>query len=100
SLLIPYSQINTPAQAGIEYPTQHFNENGDGGMTWRMNIEFLGNTAANNSFRRAFDTWVCETGINWEIGALTTSNVTAFDGTNIIRFDSNLPAGTLGTCVS
>uniref|UniRef100_UPI0040492400 T9SS type A sorting domain-containing protein n=2 Tax=Gelidibacter sp. TaxID=2018083 RepID=UPI0040492400 len=100
SLQIPYSHINVITASNDSYPTQHFNQNGDGGMTWRPNIAFLSNTAANDSFARAFDTWVCETGINWEIGTLTTTNVTAFDGINIIRFDSNLPAGTLGTCAS
>lgn len=99
-LQIPYSHINVITASNDSYPTQHFNQNGEGGMTWRPNIGFLSNTAANNSFTRAFETWVCETGINWEIGALTTTNVTAFDNINIIRFDSNLPAGTLGTCAS
>lgn len=100
AIQIPYSQINTPPQAGVAYPTQHIDQNGNGGMTWRMNIGFQGNTAANDSFRRAFDTWVCETGINWDIANFTTTNATALDGINIIRFDTNMPAGTLGTCAT
>jgi hypothetical protein len=63
-----------------------------------MHTEFNANTAANASFLRAFDSWVCTTGINWEIGAVTAVDIIADDDLNVIRFDNGaeLPNGVLG----
>jgi PKD repeat protein len=48
------------------------------------------------------DTWTCTTGINWTIGATTTTDVIANDNINVIRMDngSELPPGVLGRCTS
>ncbi|MBR9913654.1 MAG: T9SS type A sorting domain-containing protein [Algicola sp.] len=101
TLTVFYSQIN-PSSGTVDFPSQHFDTNGNGGYTWQMNTEFNGNAAANASFLRAFDTWVCTTGINWEIGSVTPIDVIAADGVNIIRFDNGteLPQGVLGRCTS
>ncbi|OUS01492.1 hypothetical protein A9Q86_06855 [Flavobacteriales bacterium 33_180_T64] len=101
TLTVFYSQIN-PSNGTTDFPSQHFDTNGNGGYTWQMNTDFDANTAANASFLRAFDTWVCTTGINWEIGAVTTLDIIASDGVNIIRFDdgAELPEGVLGRCTS
>ena len=101
NLVVPFAEINVESDAAgtLEaYQTQHIDENGSGGYTWQMHIDFNNNTAANQSFTRAFETWVCETGINWEIGSFTAVDVAANDGVNIIRFDngSELPGGVLG----
>ncbi|MGJ8591607.1 MAG: T9SS type A sorting domain-containing protein [Aquaticitalea sp.] len=98
SIQIPYSEINVTSN-DISYPTQHVDDNGDGGYLWSMSVTFFLNTQANQSFTRAFDTWRCETGINWDIApTFSTVNTIALDNTNIIRFDSGseLPNGTLG----
>jgi Secretion system C-terminal sorting domain/Matrixin/IPT/TIG domain len=98
-LTIPYSILNVET-GGNAYISQHYDENGSGGYTWQMFTGFDTNTTANESFIRAFETWVCETGVNWEIGIPIGINTNSSDGTNIITFDSvssQLPVGVLGT---
>lgn len=98
NLTVIFSEINLTSD-NIAYQTQHIDDNGNGGYNWSMNINFYLNTAANQSFTRALDTWRCETGINWDINAtFTTVNVAAADNINIIRFDvgNELPDGVLG----
>ena len=97
--------MNSDAVDGINvvaYTTQHVDDNGSNGYTWQMFTDFAANTDASDSFMRAFDSWVCETGINWIIGANTTTDVIAGDGINIIRFDNGaeLPDGVLGRCTT
>ncbi|WP_299272004.1 T9SS type A sorting domain-containing protein [uncultured Psychroserpens sp.] len=101
TLTVFYSQIN-PSNGTNAFSSQHFDTNGNGGYTWQMFTDFDANASAKASFLRAFDTWVCTTGINWEIGAVTTTDVIASDGINIIRFDNGteLPQGVLGRCTS
>ena len=107
TLNIDYAQINVVSDAvsagtDVAYNTQHINDNISGGYTWRMFTDFDANTAANESFVRAMDTWRCTTDIYWTIGGVTTTDVNANDGINIIRFDNGaeLPSGVLGLCVS
>lgn len=101
NLTIFYSQIN-PSNGTTDFTSQHFDVNGSGGYTWQMQTDFDANAAANASFVRAFDSWVCTTGINWEIGAVTSVDVIADDDINVIRFDNGaeLPDGVLGRCTS
>lgn len=101
TLTVFYSQIN-PGNTTNAFTSQHFDVDGNGGYTWQMETGFDANAAANASFVRAFDTWVCTTGINWEIGAVTTVDEIAADNINIIRFDigTELPEGVLGRCTS
>jgi hypothetical protein len=96
-ITVNYAELNV-VTGGFAYPTQHIDENGNGGATWRMQIDFDSNASAKASFLRAFDTWVCETGINWENGAITFTDNATLDGINIVRFDngSELPPGVLG----
>lgn len=106
SFIIDYAELNViSSSTGIEtaYQTQHINENGSGGYTWQMNMDFDANTAANESFMRAFNTWICESNINWTIGGTTFINKSASDNINVISFDTEadpLGAGTLGVCTS
>lgn len=100
-LTIDYAQLNVTSDfTGVPtaYQTQHVDENFIGGMTWQMNNNFNNNVPARESFIRSFDTWVCETGINWVLGSSTAIDVVAFDNINIVRFDvgAELPAGVLG----
>ena len=97
-LTIPYAIINFET-GGNAYISQHYDENGSGGYTWKMFTGFDSNTPANESFVRALDPWVCGTGVNFEIGTPIGINTNSSDGTNIITFDSvssQLPVGALG----
>lgn len=101
TLTVSYAESNaTNSTSGVPYQTDHVNRNTAGGLTWRMYTGFNSNTVAKESFIRALNTWRCATHINWVIGATTTINTIAGDGTNVIRFDSGseLSAGVLGTC--
>lgn len=110
-LTVSYSEINVVsslatagANAGLDvaYPTQHVNDNTAGGYTWQMFTDFDTNAQAKASFLRAFEIWRCESGINWVIGAATSTNVIANDGVNVIRFDDGNELGDniLGRCTS
>ncbi|MEM9680464.1 MAG: matrixin family metalloprotease, partial [Bacteroidota bacterium] len=107
TLTVTYAHINVESDAlsagtFVAYETQHVDDNAAGGYTWQMFTDFDANTAANASFLRALDTWRCETGINWTVGAVTATDVAASDGINIVRFDNTteLPSGVLGRCTS
>lgn len=106
TLVIDYGEINayysntlTPQQV---FNTRHVGLNGMNGITWQMYTGFDANTAAKNSFLRAFQTWRCNTNINWVIGLPVSTNTIAADGVDVIRFDigSELPVGVLGRCTS
>ncbi len=116
SLTITYSESNVYYDADDEtstggdngalplyaYRTQHINDDAAGGYTWRMFTDFDANVNAKAAFLRAFETWRCETGINWVVGATTTVDVASQDDVNVIRFDNGdeLEADVLGQCTS
>ncbi|MEO5642282.1 MAG: PKD domain-containing protein [Bacteroidia bacterium] len=105
SLTVSYSHLNVdfdPGSGVIAYQTDHINDNGTGGYTWRMNTAFDAATTERASFMRAFDSWRCATGVNWSIGATTSINDAVSDGTNVICNDNTAPlsAGILGVCYS
>ena len=99
NLTIKYAEVNVASDfgTGIEtaYQTQHINSNFSGGMTWQMNFSFSNNIPARESFLRALEPWVCETGINWTIGPATGPNMSDRDNVNTITFGT-LSNGTLG----
>lgn len=100
-LTVDYAHLNVQS-GGIAHQTDHVNDNSAGGYTWQMNTAFDANASARASFMRAFDTWRCNTGVNWTIGATVSTNVATSDGTNIICFDNSDPLdpGVLGVCIS
>lgn len=122
NLTVSYAEINVLYDAGSgieEFQVQHIGDNGSGGYTWEMYTDFFNDTehpGAKEAFERAFNNWVCETGINWEVSnAATTTDVIGVadledpfdgeldaDGENVIRFDngSELDVDILGTCYS
>ncbi|MFV9549764.1 T9SS type A sorting domain-containing protein [Algibacter sp. PT7-4] len=127
SITITYAQQNveTDVGAGLQaFQTQHYGDNTDspasgfeGGYTWEMQTDFHADTehpGARAAFERAFESWRCETKVNWEISTnATTVDVIGLDeapadgeleadGVNVIRFDNGaeLPAGVLGRCTS
>ncbi|WP_282136889.1 T9SS type A sorting domain-containing protein [Seonamhaeicola maritimus] len=98
-LVIDFAQINLE-YSDTAYQTQHVESNGNGGLTWTMNQDFY-NSGARQAFIRAFDNWVCGSGINWEISPTTTNiSTNADDGVNIITFSNTMSTGTLGQCYS
>lgn len=105
ALTVLYAELNAEYDPGTgeeAYETQHINRDGSGGYVWQMFTDFDANTAANDAFVRALDTWRCETEIYWTVGAVTTTDEVANDNINIVRFDngSELPGGVLGRCTS
>ena len=110
TLTITYAEIRVSSDAVsggtfVSYPVQHVDDNAAGGYTWEMFTDFDTDTevpGAKASFLRAFETWRCTTKVNWTVGSVSTVDVTASDGTNIVRFDNgaDLGAGTLGVCFS
>jgi hypothetical protein len=106
-LTISYSELNVVSDAvspgtNVAYNTQHIDNNGPGGYTWRMFTGFNSNTSAKDAFVRAFNTWICSSNINWIIGSTTTIDAIADDNINVIRFDngSELPVDVLGRFTS
>lgn len=80
----------------------HRNFDGAGGVTFRFDAGFAGNSAAAAAWQRALATWRCQTGINWSTGATRTKTGVADDGDNSVGFDSgaDLPVGVLGRTTS
>lgn len=102
-LTITYSEINILQEGGnVAYRVQHINDDTAGGYTWRMFTDFNVNVNAKAAFSRAFETWRCETGINWIVGATTGVDVASQDGINVVRFDNGaeLEEDVLGQCIS
>lgn len=101
TLTVSYAEMNV-LFSGTVYQTKHFDRNGTGGYVWQMNTNFDANANANAAFMRAFDSWRCNTGINWTIGSTTSINNAVNDNTNCICFDNTNPlsAGILGVCFS
>ncbi len=101
SLTVNYALLNVAYESDF-YRTQHIDKNDNGGYIWQMHTDFDNNTAAKDAFMRSFNTWRCETGVNWEIGSTSAINTTAKDDVNLILFDDNDPLneGVLGVCIN
>ena len=116
TLTISYAEQNLPADlmggAGNQaFQTQHYGDNNSladgfsGGYTWEMFTDFFDDSehpGAKDSFMNAFESWRCETKINWEVSASATATDDIGTDENVIRFDNTteLEAGVLGTCYS
>jgi PKD repeat protein len=106
TLTVDYGELNVlvtnTLAAQQVFNTRHVDLNTMNGITWQMFTSFNSNSAAKTAFLSAFQTWRCNTNINWLIGTTVTTNTIAFDGVNVIRFDvgSELPVGVLGRCTS
>lgn len=92
-------QDNTRALRAIP---NNLNQNGEGGYTFRFDPGFANNTAANAAWQRALESWRCQTGVNWVVGATRTKAGVAEDSENAVGFDSgtDLPANVLGRTTS
>jgi hypothetical protein len=105
SLTVDYAILNLNSSASgtnLDYRANHINANTTGGYTFQMYTGFDANASAKADFQNLVYQWRCATGINWIFGATTTTNTTASDGLNVVRFDvgSELSAGVLGLATS
>ncbi|RIJ37537.1 IPT/TIG domain-containing protein [Pontibacter oryzae] len=77
-------------------------QSGNGGYAIRFAPSMENQQAAKEGFRRAMNSWVCASEVNWEIGAPTTKDAAADDDMVIIRFapTSTVGAGVLARTVS
>lgn len=96
---IIYALSNRVTDNNEALMVQHIGLEGDA-IEWNMNVDFESNTAAKEAFMRAFDTWRCSTGINWQMGATTTIDEGVVDEVNAVLFDDDDPLddGVLGEC--
>ncbi len=100
NLTISYAHINATATGSsgtFDFPTTLPDDDGNGGFTFLYHTEF-DSSAARADFEGAFELWNCESNINFSFGGTTTTDATANDGVNVVRFDngSELPSTTLG----
>ncbi len=100
-LSIPYSRLAWNLN-NIHWTTDHVDDNGNGGYTWRMNTTFAGNAARRAAFIDQLEAWRCATTtnrVNWDVGPDTSLAAIAADGVNIAMM-GGLPGGVLGRCTS
>ncbi len=105
ALAVTYAHQNVDFNPGSglrAFQTDHNNDNSSGGYTWQMNTAFDADVWAKAAFFRAFNTWRCNTNINWVMGTTTAVNAAANDGVNVIAYDNAVPlaAGVRASCVS
>lgn len=63
---------------------------------WQFNQNFQ----ERDAFITAFNQVVCSSGIDWEIGEDSQTNLAVKDGINLILFSSELSSATLGRCTT
>ncbi|WP_161889428.1 T9SS type A sorting domain-containing protein [Pontibacter russatus] len=69
------------------------NIDGLGGYTIRFAPSMQNRLPAQEGFRRAMNTWICVSGVNWRLGEPTDKEAIAEDGISVIGF---APASTVG----
>jgi hypothetical protein len=94
TLTIEFAYSNVVAEGGNR-PKQPVMVDIDrsGGYTIQFAPSLQGRQAAQEGFRRAMNSWVCTTNVNWKVGTPTTSETTAEDGRSVIRFASGSDVG-------
>ncbi|WP_018476218.1 T9SS type A sorting domain-containing protein [Pontibacter roseus] len=94
TLTIEFAYSNVVAEGGDSamQPVM-INNDRNGGYTIQLAPSIQGRAAAQEGFRRAMNSWVCTTNVNWKIGAPTTSETTVDDGRSVIRFASGSDVG-------
>jgi hypothetical protein len=102
-LIITYAQANIVTDnlntgVYVAYPTQLVNSNGNGGYTWQMSSQFTQVPQAKEAFKKALDTWRCQTQINWIfnetdfVTETTAQHKAVLDNKNTIAFDNSASA--------
>lgn len=77
-------------------PAFHYDFSGNGGYIFTKDIGFITDEES-AAFDRAVETWVCQTGIYWEVNPNWSAVGPASDGVNSVSWYSWLPAGTLSS---
>ena len=102
-LTVIYALTNVASIDGavLQRPN-HIAQNANGGIIFRPGSNFTANAAASAAFQRALASWRCQTGMNWEVGAVNANNVIADDNLNVVAFDAgaDLPDRVLGRTTS
>jgi hypothetical protein len=78
-----YSNI---IEEGKTYQPKLINADNNGGYTIQFAPSMQSRAAAQEGFRRAMNSWICNTGVNWKIGAPISKETSVADGQVIIRF--------------
>lgn len=77
------------------------NRNEAGGYTLQMNnTSDFAYSDAIVPFENAMDTWICNSGVNWQIDKSGTTTGFGNDGNCVIIYEPNLPVGVLGITTS
>ena len=77
------------------------NRNEAGGYTLQLNTASnFAYSEAVPAFERAMDSWVCASGVNWQIDKAGTDKGFANDGNCVVVFEPFLPIGILGITTS
>ncbi|MHC2992472.1 hypothetical protein OB13_13080, partial [Pontibacter sp. HJ8] len=87
TLTIEFAYTNVVAEKG-DSATQPVMIDMDraGGYTIQFAPSIQGRSAAQEGFRRAMNSWVCTTNVNWKIGSPTTTETTTDDSRSVIKF--------------
>ncbi|MCX2740673.1 T9SS type A sorting domain-containing protein [Pontibacter anaerobius] len=86
------------AYSNIDFNDKSFrpiltSQNNAGGYTILYSESMDSRLAAKEGFRRAVNTWVCVSEINWVLGGLTQINAASEDGSSVVRFASQSTVG-------
>lgn len=86
------------AYSNIDFDNKSFqpiltDQNGAGGYTILFSESMDSRLAAKEGFRRAVNTWVCVSEVNWTLGGLTSINSASDDGSSVVRFASQSTVG-------
>ncbi|MDX5482245.1 MAG: IPT/TIG domain-containing protein [Hymenobacteraceae bacterium] len=80
-----YSNINI-GRNGQSFKPYLVNTDGQGGYTIQFAPSMQSRNPAQEGFRRAMNSWICNTSINWNLGSPSNLERATDDGRNIVRF--------------
>lgn len=85
ALTIDFAYSNVLAQGGnTPFQPLLIDANRNGGYTIQFAPSLQSSAAAQEGFRRAVNTWVCTTNVNWEVGPPSTNENTTDDTRSIV----------------
>lgn len=84
-LIIPYAYINFEYEGTAAQPIL-VGMNSEGGYTISFAPSMRASLAPREGFRRAMNSWICNTNVNWQLDQGTSLETSASDGLSIIRF--------------
>ncbi|MBJ6117754.1 T9SS type A sorting domain-containing protein [Pontibacter sp. BT310] len=90
TIIYAYSNLY---EDSITYQPALIDVDGEGGYTIHFAPNMQSSTNAREGFIRAMNSWICETNVNWKVGAPTTIDKSAADDQIVITFK---PESTVG----